>query len=327
MPEIRFWFFVACASVSIYVPVLSTAFAQPSYPVKTVRFISPFSAGGSTDILARLIGQQMNKIWGQSVVVENRPGAGGNIGAEVVARSTPDGYVLLLAASSVAINPSLYKKMPFDTVKDLAPVGLVGTTPNILVVHPSLPVQSVQELIALARKKPRILTYATGGSGTGSHLIAELFQHITKVRFTHVPYKGSGPATVALLSGESVLAFNNLLAAMPYVRDGRMRALAVTSATRDESLPKVPTIAESGVPSFEADSWYGVFTTGGTPPETVRMLNQVLVKIVESPDTRSRLNTLGIAPKAPSVRDFEQFMASEMERWASVVKIADAKVE
>lgn len=327
MPAIRFWLFVVCISLSYYVLLPSDASAQPAYPAKAVRFISPFSAGGSTDILARLVGQQMSKLWGQSVVVENRPGAGGNIGAEVVARSNPDGYALLLAASSVAINPSLYKKMPFDTVKDLAPIGLVGTTPNILVVHPSLPVQTVQELILLAQKKPGMLPYATGGSGTGSHLIAELFQHMTKGKFTHVPYKGSGPATVALLSGEAALAFNNLLAAMPYVRDGRMRALAVTSAARDESLPKVPTIGESGVPGFEADSWYGVFTTGGTPSETVRLLNQVLVKIVDSPDTRSRLTSLGITPKTPTVSDFERFMASEMEKWASVVKIAGAKVE
>lgn len=303
------------------------SFAQPAYPTKTVRFISPFSAGGSTDILARLLAQQMNELWGQSVVVENRPGAGGNIGAEVVAKAAPDGHVLLLSASSVAINPSLYKSMPFDTIKELAPIGLVGTAPNILVVHPSLPVNTVQELIQFAKKKPRALAYATGGSGTGSHLIAELFQRMTDVKFTHIPYKGSGPAVVALLSGEAVLAFNNLLAAMPYVRNGRMKPLAVTSIARDESLPSVPTIAESGVPGFEADSWYGVFTTGGTSPETVKMLNQVLVKIVDSKDTRSRLSALGITPRIVSAKEFEQFMAAEMEKWAAVIKLSGARVE
>jgi tripartite-type tricarboxylate transporter receptor subunit TctC len=307
-----------------------SAQAQPAYPTKTVRFIAPFSAGGSTDILARLVAQHMNNTWGQSVIVENRPGAGGNIGAEVVARAAPDGHVLLLSASSVAINPSLYSKMPFDTVKDLAPIGLVGTIPNILVVHPSLPVHSVKELIALAKKNPGMLTYATGGSGTGSHLIAELFQHRTTTRLTHIPYKGSGPGTIALLSGEVALAFNNLLAAMPHVKSGKMRAVAVTSAARDQSLPDVPTVAESGVPGvsdFEADSWYGVFTTGGTPTAVVEMLNRVLVKIISSAEAKGQLQKLGVAPRTPTVKEFERFMATEMKKWAEVVKISKARVD
>lgn len=324
----RYWFVALSTGLFLYAGLQGGAIAQqPAFPAKTVRFIAPFSAGGSTDILARLVAQHMNKLWGQSVIVENRPGAGGNIGAEAVAKAPPDGHVLLLSASSVAINPSLYKKMPFDTVRDLAPVGLVGTAPNILVVHPSLPVYTVRELISLAQRERGTLTYATGGSGTGSHLIAELFQHETKIKFTHIPYKGSGPGTVALLSGEVALAFNNLLAAMPHVRNGKMRAIAVTSASRDPSLPKVPTVAESGVPGFEADSWYGVFTTGGTPPEVVRMLNQVLVKIVDSAEVRNRLNALGVAPKTPTAAEFERFMGTEMEKWANVVKISNARVE
>jgi len=325
---IRHWFVTLSTGFFLHAGLQGGAIAQqPAFPAKTVRFIAPFSAGGSTDILARLVAQHMNKQWGQSVIVENRPGAGGNIGAEVVAKSPPDGHVLLLSASSVAINPSLYKKMPFDTVRDLAPVGLVGTTPNILVVHPSLPVHTVRELISLAQKERGALTYATGGSGTGSHLIAELFQYETKIKFTHIPYKGSGPGTIALLSGEVALAFNNLLAAMPHVRNGKMRAIAVTSASRDTSLPKVPTVSESGVPGFEADSWYGVFTTGGTPTEVVRMLNQVLVKIVDSAEVRNRLNALGVVPKTPTAAEFERFMATEMEKWANVVKISNARVE
>jgi len=321
-------FITLSTGVLLYAGLHGGAIAQqPAFPAKTVRIIAPFSAGGSTDILARLVAQHMNKLWGQSVIVENRPGAGGNIGAEVVAKSPPDGHVLLLSASSVAINPSLYKKMPFDTVKDLAPIGLVGSTPNILVVHPSLPVHTLQQLISLAQKERGGLTYATGGSGTGSHLIAELFQHETKVKFTHIPYKGSGPGTIALLSGEVALAFNNLLAAMPHVQSGKMRAIAVTSASRDKSLPKVPTVSESGVPGFEADSWYGVFTTGGTPTEVVRMLNQVLVKIVDSAEVRNRLNALSVAARTPTVPEFERFMVSEMAKWATVVKISNARVE
>ena len=316
-----------CAAVCVAALVHGDAFAQKTYPVKAVRFVSPFSAGGSTDILARLVGQQMNKIWGQPVIVENRPGAGGNIGAEAVAKAPPDGHVLLLSASSVAINPSLYSPMAFDTAKDLAPVGLVGIAPNIIVVHPSLPVNTVQQLIALARKSPGSLAYASGGSGTGSQLIAELFQHETKVRFTHVPYKGSGPATTALLSGEAALAFNNLLAAMPHVKGGKMRPIAVTSATRSEFLPNVPTVAESGVRGFEADSWYGIFTTGGTPGEVIETLNTTLAQILDMPDVRKRLDALGVTPKKMTSKAFSAFMNAEMKKWAEVVRISKSRVE
>lgn len=318
---------LACAAAIAAALAGSDADAQKAYPVKPVRFISPFSAGGSTDILARLVGQPMSKLWGQPVIVENRPGAGGNIGAEVVAKAAPDGHVLLLSASSVAINPSLYSNMAFDTAKELAPVGLVGVVPNILVVHPSLPVNNVQQLIALARKSPGGLAYASGGSGTGSQLIAELFQHETKVKFTHVPYKGSGPATTALLSGEAALAFNNMLAAMPHVKDGKMRAIAVTSASRSDFLPAVPTIAESGVRGFEADSWYGVFTTGGTPAEVIETLNNTLAQILAMPDVRKRLDSLGVTPKKMSAKEFGTFVTSEMKKWGEVVRISKAKVE
>ena len=318
---------VLCAAAFIGAVAHGGAFAQKSYPAKAVRFVSPFSAGGSTDILARLVGQQMSKLWGQPVIVENRPGAGGNIGAEVVAKAPPDGHFLLLSASSVAINPSLYSQMPFDTSKDLAPVGLVGVLPNILVVHPSLPANSVQQLIALARKSPGALTYASGGSGTGSQLIAELFQHQTKARFTHVPYKGSGPATTALLSGEVALAFNNMLAAMPHVREGKMRAIAVTSSARSHFLPNVPTVAESGLPGFDADSWYGVFTTGGTPNEVVETLNSTLAQILDMPEVRKRLDALGVTPRKMTSREFAAFMNSEVKKWGDVVKIAAVKVE
>jgi len=318
---------ITCAAAFVAALVSGSAVAQKGYPTKPVRFVSPFSPGGSTDILARLVGQQMNKLWSSPVIVENRPGAGGNIGAEVVAKAPPDGHVLLLSASSVAINPSLYSRMAFDTGKDLAPVGLVGTVPNILVVHPSVPVTTVKQLIALARKTPGALTYASGGSGTGSQLIAELFQHDTKVRFTHIPYKGSGPATTALLSGEAALAFNNMLAAKPHVESGRMRAIAVTSAARSAFLPNVPTIAESGVPGFEADSWYGVFTTGGSPREVVDTLSSTLNQILHMPDVRKRLDGLGVTPRKMTPPEFGAFVGAEMKKWEAVVKLSKAKVE
>lgn len=303
------------------------ALAQKPYPTKTVRFISPFSAGGSTDILARLLGQKFSGDWGQPVVVENKPGAGGNVGAEVVAKSTPDGHTLLLSASSVAINPSLYARMAFDTRKDLAPVGLVGTVPNVIVVHPSLPVTTVQQLIALARKRPSGLEFASGGSGTGSHLIGELFQHMTNVKFVHVPYKGSGPATVALLSGECALAFNNLIAAIPHIHSGKMRALAVTSAQRSAFLPQVPTVAESGVPGFEADSWYGVFTTGRTPADVISVINRELVTTLAAPEVTRRLAQIGVTPKPLTPGEFQAFVEAEMTKWGKVVKLSGARVD
>lgn len=304
-----------------------TAYAQKSFPTKPVRIISPFSAGGSTDIIARMLAQKFNEAWGQPVVVENRPGAGGNLGAEAVAKAAPDGHTLLLSASSVSINPSLYAKMPFDTAKDLAPVGLTGTVPNILVVHPSLPVQTVPQFIALAKKQPDTLSYASGGSGTGSHLIAELFQHTVGIRLVHVPYKGSGPSTLALLTGECVSAFNNMIAAIPHVQAGRMRAIAVTSAERAALLPQVPTIAESGVRGFEADSWYGVYTTGGSPQEAVSALNAELNRVLDLPDIREKFHALGITTKKLTVAQMQAFMRAEMAKWAKVVALAKAKVE
>jgi tripartite-type tricarboxylate transporter receptor subunit TctC len=306
---------------------VGAARAQDGYPSKPIRFVSPFSAGGSTDILARYIGQKFNEAWKQPVVVENRPGAGGNVGAEAVAKAPPDGYTLLLSASSVAINPSLYAKMTFDTAKDLAPVGLAGTAPNVLVVHPSLPARTMKEFIALARREPGALQYASGGNGTGSHLIAELFQHTANIRLLHVPYKGSGPATTALLSGECVAAFNNLIAAIPHIRAGKMRALALTSAERSSQLPDVPTVSEAGLPGFEADSWYGVFTTGGTPESIVNTLNRELVRVVSLPDTIERFTSLGITVKKMSAAEFKAFVASEMTKWAQVVKISRARVD
>jgi tripartite-type tricarboxylate transporter receptor subunit TctC len=313
----------AMALLSSAVP----ACAQKAYPTKPIRFISPFSAGGSTDILARIIGQKLNEAWGQPVVVENRPGAGGNLGAEVVAKAAPDAHTLLLSASSVAINPSLYTTMPFDTAKDLAPVGLAGMATNILLVHPSVPVYTVQQFIDLARRKPSSLQYASGGSGTGSHLIAELFQHEAHIRLIHVPYKGSGPATNALLSGECALAFNNMIAALPHVKSGRMRAIGVTGSQRAELLPDVPTISESAIPGFEADSWYGVFTTGRSPEDSVQLLNAELLKIVSLPDITKKFQAMGITVRKMSVAEFQTFMRSQMVKWEKVVKVANAKVE
>lgn len=327
MLKLKHCFLLVCAGVVFGILQQSSALAQNAFPSKPVRFIAPFSAGGPTDLLARVIGHKLNELWGQPVVVENRPGAGGNIGAEVVAKAVPDGHTLLVSASSVAINPSIYSKMPFDTAKDLAPIGLAGVVPNVLVVHPSVPVTNVRELISFAQKNPRALQYGSGGSGTGSHLIGELFQHMTKTQLVHIPYKGGSQYAMALLTGEVALAFSNMVSALPHVRSGKVRPLGVTSSSRSEFLPKVPTIAEAGVPGFEADSWYGVFTTGRTPQETVRTLNEALLKTLDMQDVRGRLHSLGVIPKKMTSQEFAAFVASEMKKWGDVVRISKAKVE
>ncbi|OGA45757.1 MAG: hypothetical protein A3F74_08375 [Betaproteobacteria bacterium RIFCSPLOWO2_12_FULL_62_58] len=327
MLKLKHCFLFVCAGVVFGILQQSGALAQDAFPSKPVRFIAPFSAGGPTDLLARVIGQKLNELWGQPVVVENRPGAGGNIGAEVVAKAVPDGHTLLVSASSVAINPSIYSKMPFDTAKDLAPIGLAGVVPNVLVVHPSVPVTNVRELISFAHKNPRALQYGSGGSGTGSHLIGELFQHMTETQLVHIPYKGGSQYAMALLTGEVAVAFSNMVSALPHVRTGKIKALGVTSSSRSEFLPKVPTIAESGVPGFEADSWYGVFTTGRTPQETVRTLNEALLKTLDMQDVRERLHSLGVIPKKMTSQEFAAFVASEMKKWGDVVRISKAKVE
>lgn len=318
---------LVCGGVVLSILQHSSGFAQTTFPSKPVRFIAPFSPGGPTDLLARVISQKLNEIWGQPVIVENRPGAGGNIGAEVVAKAAPDGHTLLVSASSVAINPSIYPKMTFDTVRDLAPVGLAGLVPNVLVAHPSVPVVNVRELITFVQKNPRALQYGSGGSGTGSHLIGELFQHMTRTQLIHIPYKGGSQYAVALLTGEVALAFSNMVSALPHVRSGKMRPLGVSSASRSEFLPKVPTIAESGVSGFEADSWYGVFTTGGTPQETVEILNAALLKTLDLPDVLKRLHTLGVIPRKMTSREFALFMTAEMKKWNEVVKLSKARVE
>jgi len=301
------------------------AFAQPSYPTKPIRFISPFAPGGSTDVLARLLGQRLTESLGQTVVVENRPGAAGNIGAELVARAPADGYTMLLCASSLSINPSIQRKMPFDTRTDLAPITLVGTSPNALTIHPVLPARTVQELVALAKRRPNQLEYASGGIGTGGHMIGELFKHTAGVRFVHIPYKGSGPAALALLQGEAALAFNNIIAVASHLRTGRLRALAVTSAKRAPGFPDLPTIAESGYPGFEADSWYGVLTTGRAPVNVVATLNRELQRILANPDVVERLTSIGVLAAPTTPEAFARLIDDEMQKWRKVIELAGAR--
>lgn len=307
--------------------VSAHAAAQQTYPTKSVRVVSPFAAGGSTDLLGRLFAPKLNAAWKQTVIVENRPGAGGNVGADVVAKAAPDGHTLLVVASNLAINASLYAQLPFDTTRDLAPVALIGKAANVLVVHPSLPVRSVQDLVKLAKARPGELQYASGGSGAASHIIAELFKHTAGVSMIHIPYKGSSPAFVGLLSGEVSVYFSNMVAAMSQVKAGRVRLIAVTSAERNKALPNTPTISESGMPRFEADNWYGVLTTATSPEMAINAANREINRAIQDEQVRTQLLALGITPASDTPEQFGRFIASEIEKWRKAVQLAGARVD
>jgi len=305
----------------------SHGIAQQAFPTKTVRLVSPFAAGGSTDLLARLFAPKLNVAWKQAVIVENRAGAAGNTGADAVAKAAPDGHTLLVCASNIAINPSLYTRMPFDTLRDLAPVALIGKAANVLIVHPSLPARSVQELVKLAKARPGELQYGSGGSGVASHIIAELFKNASGTDMVHIPYKGSGPALVALLSGETSVYFSNMVAAMSYVKANRVRLLAVTSADRNKALPGTPTIAESGLPGFEADNWYGVMTTAGSPAAAITVAHREFQRTFQDEQVHTRLIDLGITPGAMTPEQYGSFVASELQKWRKAVEIAGARLD
>jgi len=307
---------------------LDIANAQPAYPTRPIRLVVPFPPGGTTDILARSVAQKLTEAWGQPVVVDNRPGAAGNIGAELVAKSAPDGYTLLMGTVGThAINASLYAKMPYDHVKDFAPVILVAGVPNVLVVNPAVPANSVQELIAYGKAHPGKLNFASSGSGTSIHLAGELFKVSTGVNMTHIPYKGSAPALQDLVGGQVQLMFDNLPSALPQIKAGKLRALAVTSTTRAAALPNVPTVAESGLPGFEASSWFGILAPAGTPPAIVAKINAEVGKWVSSPEAKEKLLSQGANAIGGTPEDFAKHIQTETAKWAKVVKDSGAKVD
>jgi tripartite-type tricarboxylate transporter receptor subunit TctC len=300
----------------------------PAYPTKPIRLVVPFPAGGATDILAREVAKHLTDAWGQSVVVDNRPGAGGNIGSELVAKAAPDGYTLEMGTVGThAINASLYSKMPYDHVKDFVPVILVAGVPNVLEVNPALPVNSVQELIAYAKANPGKLNFASSGSGTSIHLSGELFKVMAGVQMTHVPYKGSAPALQDLIGGQVQLMFDNLPPSLPQIKAGKLRALAVTSAGRAPALPDTPTVAEAGLPGFEASSWFGVLAPAGTPPEIVNKLNAEIAKWLASPGAKEKLANVGANIAGGTPEDFARHIQAETTKWAKVVKESGAKVD
>jgi tripartite-type tricarboxylate transporter receptor subunit TctC len=316
------------------VMIAATAFAlspqagAQDYPTKPVRMVVPFTPAGTTDILARIVSQKLSEAWGQQFVVENRPGAAGNLGSDMVAKAAPDGYTLLMGTvSSHGINPTLYNKMPYDAVKDFQPVTLVALVPNMLVVHPSVEAKNVQELIALAKKNPGKLNVASSGSGTSIHLSAELFKTLTGVDMLHVPYKGSGPAVTDLVGGQVQLMFDNMPSSIEHVRAGKLRALGVTTAKRSPAMPDLPTIAEQGVAGYEATSWFGVMAPAGTPKPIVDKLSQQIAKDIKSSSGTKLLAEQGAEPVGNTPEEFAAFITAEIAKWAKVIQASGAQID
>jgi tripartite-type tricarboxylate transporter receptor subunit TctC len=309
--------------------VATAAGAQAqNYPNKPIRLVCPFPPGGAVDIASRQVAQALSQQLGQPVTVDNRPGAGGNIGAEIVAKSAPDGYTLLMATSNIlAINPALYSKVPFDSIKDFAPISLVVSLNNVLVLNPGVPYKSVQEVIAAAKAQPGKLTYASAGNGTSIHLSGELFKSMAGVDMLHIPYKGSAPAVADLLAGQVNMMFDNIPSSLPQIKAGKLRALAVTGSKRAHSLPDLPTIAEAAIPGYESYVWFGVVAPAGTPPEIIKRLNAELVKAAAAPEFRDRLMGQGYDVLSSTPEQMTASIRSEMAKWSAIVKASGARVD
>ena len=304
------------------------ALAQDRWPSKPITYIVPFPPGGTTDVLARILGQKLGAALGTTIVVENKPGAGGNVGSEVVAKAAPDGYTLLGGTiSSHSINVSLYPKLPYDPVTSFQPITLIGTNPNILVVNASSPYKSVQDVTAALKAKPGSLSYASAGNGTSQHLSAELYKYMAGVDMVHIPYKGSGPAIQDVIGGQVPMMFDTSVVAGPHIEGGRLRALAVTSAKRASAFPNVPTMAESGVPGYDVVSWQAIFAPAGTPKPIVDRLHAEIAKILKDPEVQERLAKLGLDPSGMTPAELAAFQKVEIDKWAKVIKAANIKID
>ena len=317
MPMTRY--VTLCAVGSVFICTHSGTMAQ-SYPAKTIRYVVPFAAGGGVDTLAREIGAKLNSAWNVPVVIENRAGAGGNIGTEFAARSPADGYTLLMTTNSHAYNASLHSNLSYDPVKDFAPIALVATSPFLLVVHPSLPANTIKELIALAKARPKELAYAHGGAGGGSHLAGELFKSIAGIDMVHVPYKGLAPAVTDLLGGHVSLAFSVVPPVIPHIKSGRLRALAVSSGERSTLLPELPTIAEAGLKGYSALSWYATLAPAGTPPSIIVKLNGEIVRVLQLPEIKTKFASIGLEVKTSTPEQFAEFMSNDWKVWHKIIR-------
>jgi tripartite-type tricarboxylate transporter receptor subunit TctC len=320
----RIWSVVAASLLIVHgAPVRAQ-----DYPNKPVTLVVPFAPGGSSEVLSRLIGQRLTENWKQQVVIDNKPGAAGNIAMELVQRARPDGYTLILGhVGTLAVNPAMFARLPYDPVNGFIPVAMIASVPNVVAVHPGVPANNLKEFIALAKAKPGTLNYGSAGNGSAGHLAMEYFRQVTRIELTHVPYKGTGPMTTDLLAGQTQATFTGALPLMPFIKEGKLRALAVGSARRIPSLPDVPTVAESGYPGFETSQWYGILAPAKTPDAIVEKLSAEINRILKLPDVVARLSTDGSVPQAMSPREFAAFIQAEMKRWGAVVKTAGIKVD
>ena len=324
MRNIFKWILVAIACIAASAPVLS----QNSYPTKPIRLVVPFVPGGSTDLSARIMGQKLDEALGQQVVVENRAGAGGNIGVEYVAKSAPDGYTLIFGhIGTFGFGPSLYQKLPYDPVKDFAPITLFAMVPNMLVVHPALPAKTVKELIALAKARPGQMNYGSSGNGSASHLASEYFKLLSKTDIIAIPYKGTGPLVTDLIAGQTSLTITGVPPLYPFVQSGRLRGIAVGSVKRLALMPDLPTIAEAGVPGYESSTWFGPLAPAKTPREIIVRLNTELLKILQRPDIKARFAAEGAEGLGSTPEEFGTYIKSEIDRWGRVIKAAGVRPE
>jgi tripartite-type tricarboxylate transporter receptor subunit TctC len=315
---------LSCSAALVAMVVVHPAFAWPDKPLKVIHGFAP---GGGADIFLRTVLPRFSENLGQQVVVDYRTGAGGNIAMEAAARAAPDGYTLLMGTPGLAINPALYAKLPFDPLKDLAPISLIGSVPNALIATPSLPVNSVRELIALARAQPGKLNFASSGSGTSLHLAAELFRLSVGIDMQHIPYKGGAQAQTDVMGGQAQIMFNVLPSALPQIKAGKLKVLAVTGKARSEALPDVPTMIEAGVPGYSATTWNGILTTAGTPTEVIAKLNDALVRAMRAPEMKEALAKLGQDPLWSTPEEFAAFMVEETEKWRKVILATGLKAQ
>jgi tripartite-type tricarboxylate transporter receptor subunit TctC len=311
----------------VVLAVAAVGTAQAQYPAKPVRWVVPFPPGGGSDTLARIMSPKFGEVLGQQVVIDNRPGAGANIGAEVAAKAPPDGYTILMGNVAHAINMSLYAKPGYEIVKDFAPVNLLASTPNIVVVHPSLPVRSIQQLVALAKARPGELDVASSGAGSSAHLAGELFNSLAGTRMNHVPYKGGGPAVAALVAGEVSVGFATMPSVISHVKSGKMRGLAVTTAKRSPATPDLPTVSESGLKGYEAGTWYGLLVPVATPKDAITRLHAESMKVIATPEVKQRLDTAGFETIGSTPAEFGSYIRSEVEKWTKVVRTAGVRVD
>ena len=311
----------ACASLFAILITLSTAptLAAEGYPQQPIRLIIPFSPGGATDVLARTLSDKLEGVLGANIIIDNRGGAGGTLGTAVVARAAPDGYTLLFTSPSYTFTPSIYKDLPYDPLKDFKPVTVIASIPNVLVVHPSMPVNSVRQLMALARKHPGEIGFGSGGRGSNIHLTTELFAYMAKIKLQHVPYKGGGPAQIAVMSGEVQMMMAGVASASHFIKSGRMRALAVTSKKRSPALPDLPTIDESGVPGYVKEFWAGLFAPAGVPEPIIARVYQAAVEVLKNPEIVKRLAAQGATPVGDPPAEFDAFVRDEIVTWRKLI--------